>query len=242
MSASEKAAWLMAQAARAYGSQTLAAPGGAGRTGPAELGRDLARLIFGGGPGDPAMPALFSALIARPDSPEALTAVDTRIEEVPAQDAELAATVDGMLARFFTEQLQSGDGQALADAGSLLWWEEPQQARDAFERAIDLGNEHARIDLAQLHEAVMHDRPAALRLYQQAAASTDPDVVPALVAVIAAVPAYTCPFRVAWEGATQARIACVAVLVPASTGRPREGWGGQRRVITDTTPVRWLVT
>jgi tetratricopeptide (TPR) repeat protein len=176
MSASEKAAWLMAQAARAYGSQTLAAPGGAGRTGPAELGRDLARLIFGGGPGDPAMPALFSALIARPDSPEALTAVDTRIEEVLAQDAELAATVDGMLAGFFTEQLQSGDGQALADAGSLLWWEEPQKARDAFERAIDLGNEHARIDLAQLHEAVLHDRPAALRLYQQAAASTDPDV------------------------------------------------------------------
>jgi hypothetical protein len=79
-------------------------------------GRDLAQLIFGGGPGDHAMPALFSALIARPDSPEALTVVDTHIEEVLEQDAELAAKVDGMLAGFFAEQLQSGDGRALACA------------------------------------------------------------------------------------------------------------------------------
>jgi hypothetical protein len=62
------------------------------------------------------MPALFSALIARPDSPEALTVVDTHIEEVLEQDAELAAKVDGMLAGFFAEQLQSGDGRALACA------------------------------------------------------------------------------------------------------------------------------
>ena len=161
MPVSEKAAWLMAQAARADGGRGPAVPGDAGTTGPAELGRDLARLIFGGGPGDPAMRALFSALIARPDSPEALTELDSRIEEALDQDAELAATVDDMLARFFAEQLLSGDGQALADTGSLLWWEKPQQARAAFERAIDLGNEHARIDLAQLHEAVLHDRPAA---------------------------------------------------------------------------------
>jgi hypothetical protein len=115
MPAGEQAAWLMAQAARAYGGQTPAAPADAGTTGPAELGRDLARLIFGGGPGDPAVPALFSALIARPDSPEALTVLDTRIEEVLEQDAELAAAVDGMLAGFFADRLQSGDSQALAE-------------------------------------------------------------------------------------------------------------------------------
>jgi hypothetical protein len=176
MPTSEQAAWLIAHAARAYSRQTPATQEDADTTRPEAVGRDLARLIFGTGPAGPSIPAPMTALIARPDNPEALTVLDNRIEDVLGQDAELAAAVDSILARFFAKQLQSDDRQALADAGSLLWWEAPQQARAAFQRAIELGNEHARIDLAKLHEAVLRDRQTALELYQQAAQSPDPDV------------------------------------------------------------------
>ncbi len=73
----EQAVWFMRQAARAYGSQVLAAPGEAGTAGPEAL------------------------------------------------------------------QLDCGDGQALADLGGLLWWDDPPRARAAFERALEAGNQHA---------------------------------------------------------------------------------------------------
>ncbi len=176
MATSEQAAWLIAHAARAYSRQTPAAQENVGATWAETVGRDLARLIFGTGPADPAIPAPMATLAARPDDPEALTVLDNRIEDVLGQNAELAAAADSMLAGYFEEQLKSDDRQALADAGSLLWWEDPHQARTAFQRAIELGNEHARIDLAKLHEAVLHDRLTALQLYHQAAQSSDPDV------------------------------------------------------------------
>lgn len=176
MSASEQAAWLMAAAARAYGSRVLAAPGDAGTDAAAALGRDLLRLFFGDSVPGRELPAAVSAVIASPDSVEALTALDVYLDDALEQDAALAAAVEEMLAGFFREQLESGDGQMLADLSSLLWWDNPQQARAAFERAIAAGNQHALIDLAKLRHAVFNDPSAALLGYQQAAGSADPDV------------------------------------------------------------------
>lgn len=177
MSASEQAAWFVTAAARAYGSQALAAAGDAGTAGAeAALGRDLLRLLAGGSGSGRELPAPVAAVIARPGSGEALNALDVYLEEALEQDAALAAAVEERVAGFFREQLESGDGQVLADLGHLLWWDDPQQARAAFERAIAAGNEHALIDLAKLRHAVLDDPAAALLGYQQAAGSADPDV------------------------------------------------------------------
>jgi tetratricopeptide (TPR) repeat protein len=182
VSASEQAAWFMAEAARAYGSRVLAAPGDAGTSGPEALGRNLLRLIFGAGAADRGTPAPLSALIASPDSSEALTALEAHVEEAVEADPGLTAKLSEMLAGFYREQFESSDGQVLADLGGLLWWDDPQQARAAFERAVEAGNQHALIDLAKLRDAVLHDGDAALRTYQQAAEFADPDVaVEALV-------------------------------------------------------------
>jgi tetratricopeptide (TPR) repeat protein len=118
----------------------------------------------------------LAALIADPDSPEARTALDVYVTEILDRDADLAAAVDGLLTGFFQAQFDSGDGRALADLGRLLWWDDPPRARAALERAVETGNQHALIDLGKFRHAVLQDRDAGLRTYQQAADSADPDI------------------------------------------------------------------
>jgi tetratricopeptide (TPR) repeat protein len=115
-------------------------------------------------------------VIADPDSPEALTALDVHVEKLLDHDAALAAVVDELLDGFLREQFDSGDGQVLADLGRLLWWEDPQRAGAALERAVEAGNQHALVDLGKFRHAVLQDMDAGLRTYQQAAESADPDV------------------------------------------------------------------
>ncbi len=81
-----------------------------------------------------------------------------------------------VLGRYYRQQLDSGDGQALAELGDLLWWDEPQLARAAFERAAGAGNNGALIRLAQHRWVVLKDYEGALPHYQQAIASPDPGV------------------------------------------------------------------
>jgi tetratricopeptide (TPR) repeat protein len=56
----------------------------------------------------------------------------------------------------------------------LLWWDEPELARTAFERAAAAGNTTALVRLAQHRWVVLKDYEGALPLYQQAIASPDP--------------------------------------------------------------------
>jgi hypothetical protein len=176
VSASEQAAWFMIQAAQAYGSRLPAAPGDAGESGPEVLGRNLARLLFGGEVHGRALPAPLAELIARPDSRDTLTGLETHVEETMEQDTGLAAAVDEMLNGFYRQVFDRGDGQALVDLGALLWWDDPARAHAALERALDAGNQQALIDLAKHRRAVLADEDGALLLYRQAAESPDPDV------------------------------------------------------------------
>ncbi len=76
-----------------------------------------------------------------------------------------------MLGRYYRQQLESGDGQGLADLDDLLWADEPELARTAFERAVDAGNRRAVISLATHRRVVSGDYEGALALYQQAVTS-----------------------------------------------------------------------
>lgn len=166
----------MAAAARAYGGTVLAAPGDPGTAGPRALGRDLLRLVFGAETQDRELPAPLAGLIASPDGREALITLEVHVEERVEEDPGLEAALAGMLASFYRQQFDSGDGQALAELGSHLWWDDPAWARAAFERAVEAGNQRALIDLAKLLDAVLRDRAGALLAYGQAARSADPDV------------------------------------------------------------------
>ena len=175
MAGIDLASWFVAKAAGAYGDQVLgdASPGTGG---PQAAGRELARLIFARVDGDTGMPAPLAAVIDRPGSGEAEHALETCIGDLLGADPGLAAAVTEVLGRYYRQQLDSGDGQALAELGDLLWWDEPELARTAFERAAGAGNGSSLIRLAQHRWVVLEDYDGALPLYQQAIASPDPDV------------------------------------------------------------------
>ena len=70
----------------------------------------------------------------RPDSGKDQHALETRNGDVLGDDPGRAVAAAEVLGRYYRQQLDSGDGQALAELGDLLWWDEPQLARAAFER------------------------------------------------------------------------------------------------------------
>ena len=161
--------------ARAYGDQVLgdASPGAAG---PQAVGRELARLIFARTETDTGIPAPLAAVIDHSGSREAEHALEACIGDLLGADPGLAAAVADVLGRYYRRQLDSGDGQALAGLGDLLWWDEPELAWTAFERAAGAGNNSALIRVAQHRWVVLKDYEGALPLYQQAIASPDPGV------------------------------------------------------------------
>ena len=118
----------------------------------------------------------LAAAIDRPGSREAEQALETCIEDRLGADPGLAAAAAGVLGRYYRQQLDCGDGQALAELGDLLWWDEPQLARAAFARAVEAGNSSALIRLAQHRWVVLQDYDGALPHYRQAIASPDPGV------------------------------------------------------------------
>jgi TolA-binding protein len=169
------ASWFVAQAARAYGDPVLADTSpGADR--PQAVGRELARLIFGRAATDTVIPAPLAAVISCSGSTEAEHGLETCIGDLLEADPGLAAAVTEVLGRYYRQQLDSGDGEALAELGDLLWWEEPQLARAAFERAASAGNSSALISAATHRWVVLKDYAGALPLYQEAIASPDPGV------------------------------------------------------------------
>ncbi|HCU97210.1 MAG TPA: hypothetical protein DHU96_32665 [Actinobacteria bacterium] len=171
----ELASWFVAKAVEAYGDQVLA-DANPGLAEAQDVGRELARLIFVRAEADTGIPPPLAAAIDRPGSREAEQALETCIEDRLGADPGLAAAAAGVLGRYYRQQLDCGDGQALAELGDLLWWDEPQLARAAFERAVEAGNSSALIRLAQHRWVVLQDYDGALPHYRQAIASPDPGV------------------------------------------------------------------
>jgi tetratricopeptide (TPR) repeat protein len=169
------ASWFVAEAVEAYGDQVLAdaSPDAAG---PQAAGRELARLIFARTEAATVIPAPLAAVIDRSGSGDAEHALETCIGDLLGADPDLAAAVADVLGRYYQQQLDSGDGQALTELGDLLWWDEPELARTAFERAAGTGNNGALIRLAQHRWVVLEDYEGSLPRYQQAIASPDPGV------------------------------------------------------------------
>jgi tetratricopeptide (TPR) repeat protein len=168
--------WFVAEAVQAYGDRVLADADGMDAGGPEAVGRDLARLIFGGAEAGTAIPAPLGALIGRPGSSSAQLALYGYVEERLEADPGLASAAAGVLGRYYRQQLESGDGQGLADLGDLLWGDEPELARTAFEHAVDAGNRRALIRLATHRRLESGDYEGALALYQQAVASPEPGI------------------------------------------------------------------
>jgi tetratricopeptide (TPR) repeat protein len=176
--------WFVAQAVQAYGDRVLAEADGLDAGGPQAVGRDLARLIFGGAEAGTAIPAPLRAVIGRPDSSAAQVALYGHIEERLEADPGLAPAAAGVLSRYYRQQLESGDGQALADLGDLLSGHEPELARTALERAVDAGNRRAVIRLAFHLRVEFRDYEGAVALYQQAVASPEPGIAAEALAEI----------------------------------------------------------
>jgi len=167
--------WFVLKAVEAYGDRVLA-DADPGVAGPQAAGRELARLIFARAGADTGIPAVLAAVIERPRPGDAERALEAAIADLLEADPGLAAAAGEMLGRYYRQRLDSGDGQALAELGDVLWWDEPQLARTAFERAAGAGNPGALVRLAQHRWVVLQDYEGALPFYRQAIRSADPGV------------------------------------------------------------------
>jgi TolA-binding protein len=72
--------------------------------------------------------------------------------------------------------MDAGDIQALVELGDLLYWDEPETARDAYQEAVDAGHLPALIGLGMILRNVLGDEEAARAAFDRAAASDDPDL------------------------------------------------------------------
>ncbi len=172
MDAGDQVVWFVTKAVEGYGDRVLAADD-LGAAGPQVVGCELARLIFGRAEAVGRIPMPLAEMVEHPASERAWSAVYIHIENVLESDPSLAAAVAEVLAGYYRQLLESGDGQALDELGDLLWFDDPELARTAFERAIEAGNKRALIRLAEHRWVILQDYDSALQLYQQAIASPD---------------------------------------------------------------------
>jgi len=176
MAESDQVVWFVTKAVEGYGDQVLNQAEGPAASGPEAVGRELARLIFGRAEEADGIPAQLAQMVEHPGSDRTWLAVDSYVEGVLDSDAGLAADVAEVLAGYYRQQLESGDGQALADLGELLWHDDPELARTAFDRAVDAGNMRALISMARHRWTMLDDFDGAIALYQQGIASPDADI------------------------------------------------------------------
>jgi tetratricopeptide (TPR) repeat protein len=222
MAGADLAPWFVARAVQAYGGRVLADSDEMDAAGPQAVGRDLARLIFGSAGTGTEIPAHVVAVIDRPGSIPARAALEARIEELLEADPVLAAAAAGVLGGYYRQQLESGDGEELAELGDLLWRDEPELARTAFERAVDAGNRGALIRLAMHRRVVFGDYEGALALYRQAAASPDPGVAAGALAALGD----ALRDHGDYQGARTAWEQCIAIGDPDGTPRAMTGLAG----------------
>ena len=176
--------WFVSTAVEKYGGRVLAGGNDEGAAIPEVVGRELARLMFGVVESDARLPIPLAALTDDLDNWQARSALECFLEDRLEADPELARRVAEVLAAYYQRCLESGDGRALAELGDLLWFDEPELARAAFERAVTAGNQSAVIRLAEHRMVVFGDYEGALPLYQLAVDDQEPRIVARALAAL----------------------------------------------------------
>jgi hypothetical protein len=214
----EQAAPFMAAAARRYGREVLVDDGSGGVPDDREsAGRRLLQLVFGSGGAGPDVPPLVAGLIEDPGSQQLLAGLTAYADEVLESDPGKAAQAAGVIAGFYRGQAAAGRVEALVDLGDLLYWDDPQAARAAYQEAVDAGHVPALLGLAKVLNAVIGDQDAAVEVYQQAVSSGDPDV--------AAEAMYELALQTRYQDEDAARALLEQVI---ATGHPQ--WAGAAMV------------
>jgi len=167
----------MAEAVRVFGRRVLA-PDEEDRApdSRAAAGRQLLHLVFGTRGAGQQIPEALSDLVADPDSKQALARLTDHVDATLEADPGMTAAAVQILAASCRRRADAGEIQALADLGDLLYWDDPEGARAAYQEAIDAGHRHAMIDLAMVLHARLEDDDAALAVYRRAIGSGDPDL------------------------------------------------------------------
>jgi len=172
----EAAAPFMLAAAQAIGlpaDPVTSPPPGAAAGAARALGRELLRMVLGTQDGG-GLPDVLAELVRDPDGQQAQEWLTEQAFEVFESDLAAADRAAAAVAAFHRRRADAGDVQALVDLGDLLYWDEPEAARAAYQEAVDAGHQHALLDLAKVVRR--EDEDAALAVLQQAAGSTDPDL------------------------------------------------------------------
>lgn len=161
----------MVSAIRVLGLEVLAAEDeGMALPDQEAVGRELLRLVFDARDGGPELPAVLTDLIADPDNEAAATRLTGRLFQTFKADPGMTSAAAAMIARFYRRQADGGDIRALVGLGDLLYWDEPEAARAAYQEAVDAGHLHALIGLATVLGNVVEDQDAALAVYSRPSA------------------------------------------------------------------------
>lgn len=164
----------MRAAVRAYGQQVLSDAVGGDPAAPEIMGRELLQLLFG--TGDAGLPDVLGKLVREPDDEEAAEGLTEHASEVFESDAAAAERAAAMITAYYRDLAGRGDSQALVDLGDFLRSVDPEEARTAYQQAIDAGHARALIQLGKLLHERLRDNDAALAAYGQAERSGDPDL------------------------------------------------------------------
>lgn len=183
MAGADLASWFVAKAVQAYGDRVLADADGLHAGGPQAAGRELARLIFGSAETGTEIPVPLEEVVLHPDSKQGRYALEVHIDGLLQADIGLASAVAAMLGGSYRQQLDSGDGQALAALGDGLWdHRDYQAARATWERCIATGDPdsapRAMARLASMVERQLSDDDGARLMFQATFDTGHPEHAP----------------------------------------------------------------
>ncbi len=173
VSLTQHAAHYVKAALRVSGADVLRARPPADSDNPDVVGIKLFRLIFADQIAQNRLDGQLAAVAHEPDGQAAQGVLESLVSDALEDRPDAAGAVLETLAEFYRRQAQTGNVQAMADLGNLLYWEDDRDgARAAYQQAIDAGQHEALIDMAHLLRFT--DNGAARACLDQAMTVGDP--------------------------------------------------------------------
>ena len=161
-------------AVRADGAAVLAGAPDAEADTAAGVGRRLLWEVFGGQVTGGPLPEPLAALVASPDDPGVLDELGGEVAATLHDDPHLQALAFEMLTGFYRREIEAGSTEAMVQLGDFLRTQEDLDgARAAYRQAIDGGDVHAMLSLAELLGGGMGDPEGARAWFQRAIDSGD---------------------------------------------------------------------